>query len=252
MEPPPNNPNTVQVNEVVEPVVDKEGPLSANTYNQYAYAKMDMLLRDPMQSPPQREALIGQVRQLFQQALAVEPTNVDAYIGLESLYQHTGEVEKRLEIERKLIEMHGNNGKVWERRAVRLAQERKFDQAAEAYQKAHESDPDNRMYRIHLGFTLARAKRYEEGYKWLANSMREPEARCRLAQMMLHNQDLVQARQQLQYALQIDPQHAEARQMLLSLTTAETNTPGMGDPATLPAPLQGGNFMEPVPTGMSR
>ncbi len=154
-----------------------------------------------------------------------EPKNAEALIGLGQLYHTSGEHEKLTEIEQKLRTLHPNNAKVWGFIAVRQGQARQWDAAAESYHKAAKLDPDNRMYRIHLGFTLARAGRYEEGYAWLSKSMKEVDARYNLAQMMIHNGQIEQARQHLAFALQVDPNFKVAQDQLVAL---------MNEPATVP------------------
>ncbi len=133
------------------------------------------------------------------------------------MYQVTGEIEKQHEIERKVTAMYPEDAKVWAWVAVRQAQAKNWEPAATSYQHAVNLDPDNRMYRIHLGFTLARAKRYTEGYEWLSRSMREADARYNLAQMMIHNGDVDKARMELRLCLKADPNMTGAEELLASL-----------------------------------
>src|SRR5262249_840406 len=114
--------------------------------------------------------------------------------------------------------MHANNAKVWAWLAVRHAQAKDFDAAAEYYHQAARLDPENRMYRINLGFTLARGERYEEGYAWLSRCMKESEARYNLAMMMLDNGHREQAKKQLGLALQTDPNFKAASDQIAALS----------------------------------
>ena len=84
------------------------------------------------------------------------------------------------------------------------------------------------MYRIHLGFTLARAGRYDEGYEWLKRSMREAEARYNLAMMMIHNGDKERAREYLQAAMRADPAFVAAKDQLLALTASGSDVRSVG------------------------
>lgn len=205
-----------------DPSEKKDGPLATSSLLVFASTWVEAVKIDPNKAPPERERLLAQARQVYADVLAREPKNVEALIGLAQMYQVTGEAEKLAEIEKRMKEQHGNNAKIWAWIAVRQGQTKEWDAAAESYHMAAKLDPENRYYRIHLGFTLARAGRYEEGYAWLSRSMRETEARYNLAMMMLHNNHQDQAKQQLQFALQVDPQHKSSVDQLAALTNSGT------------------------------
>lgn len=234
--PPPPSPTSsasgkaVFVQEPEDPNSAKDGPLAANTLLLAAAYRVEVGTKDPGKSPAEREQLMSDARRLYNEVLQREPQNVDALIGLAQMYQLTGETQKLLDTEARMRDQHAGNAKVWAWIAVRQGQAREWDNAAESYHQAAKLDPDNRLYRIHLGFTLARAKRYEEGYAWLSRSMRENEARYNLAQMMLHNGDTDKARQQLEYALQIDANYKPAATQLAAM-----NSGGAAPAPTLPA-----------------
>ena len=157
------------------------------------------------------------------------PKNVDALLGLGQMYQVTGELDKLREIERRATTQHPQDAKVWAWVAVRQAQTKNWTEAAQSYHQAVKLDPENRVYRIHLGFTLARAGRYDEGYEWLSRSMREADARYNLAQMMIHNGDVDKARMELRLCLKADPKLKAAEDELASLANKSPT------PAPLPA-----------------
>lgn len=205
----------------------KTGPVSTTTMLTFADTWIDAVAKDPNKPTADRERLLAQSREVYSEILRKEPKNVDAMIGLGRMYHVSGEIEKVQEIEQKLRTQHPNNAKVWAWMAVRQGQAKQWDAAADSYHQAVKLDPDNRVYRTHLGFTLARAGRYEEGYAWLSRTMREADARFSLAQMMMHNGDTEQAKQHLAYALQVDPTFKSARDQLAALTAD-----------TAPQPLQ--------------
>ena len=114
---------------------------------------------------------------------------------------------------------------MWEAFALCQGQHRDWDDAAESYHEAVKLDPDNRMSRKNLGFTLARAGRFDEGYEWLKRVMREPEARYNLAGIMLFMNEPEKARAQLTLALRADPDFAPARERLVTITAAPAGPP---------------------------
>ena len=110
--------------------------------------------------------------------------------------------------------------------AVRAGQAKQWDAAITCYHTAAKLDPDNRVYRKHLGFTLARVGRYKEGYEWLKTSMKEADARYSLAQMQIHNGDVDVAREELVQAVAADPGFKAARDQLIALSTG-VSSPGV-------------------------
>jgi tetratricopeptide (TPR) repeat protein len=184
----------------------------------FAAVWVEAVSNDPNKPAPDRDRLLSQALQVYQELLQKDPRSVQALLGLGHLYEVTGELEKLSEVERRAKSLHPTNPKVWAWVAVHRAQAKDFEAAAECYHRATELDPDNRQYRIHLGLTLARAGRYDEGREWLVQSMREAEARYNLAKMMLHNNEPDKARIELRMAIQADPALQAAKDELLSLT----------------------------------
>jgi len=206
---------------VPEPADDgpvKDGPLSPATMLTFASVWVEAVSQDPNKPAPERDRLLSQARQAYQEVLQRDPKNVDALLGLGQLYQVTGEMDKLRDVEQRAQTQYPTNPKVWAWVAVHRAQAKDFDAAAECYHQATKLDPDNRVYRIHLGLTRARPGRYDEGREWLVRSMREAEARYNLAKMMLHNNEPEKARMELRMAIQADPTMHAAKEELLSLT----------------------------------
>jgi tetratricopeptide (TPR) repeat protein len=214
-----------------DPAVQKSGPLSPATLVVFANSWVESSLKNPNQNPAERERLLSQARQFYNEAAQREPTNVEPLLGLARMYAMTGEIEKLNSIEARLKAEHGGKAKVWAWIAVRQGQTKDWDGACENYHKAVKLEPDNRLYRTHLGFTLARAGRYEEGYAWLSRSMKETEARYNLSLMMVHNGQTEPAKQQLHYALQVDPNFKPAIDQLAMISSG-----GGSLPTTVPLP----------------
>jgi Flp pilus assembly protein TadD len=234
--PPPPSPTSTAKNSVfvAEPVDDgekKSGPVGASTKVLYANMCVDAVAKDPSRPAPDRERTLGQARQIYQEVLAGDPKNLEALTGLGEMYQVTGEQDRLAEVIARVTRFHPTDAKAWAWVAVKHGQAKNWTAAIDAYGRAVKFDPDNRTYRIHLGFTLARAARYDEGYEWLARSMREAEARYNLAMMMLHNGDAEQARIELERSLKADPNFGAAAEQLSALAA------GNARPTAEPVPL---------------
>jgi tetratricopeptide (TPR) repeat protein len=228
--PPPAPPgaNSVYVPEPMDETPAKDGPLAPSTMLLFASAWVETVAKEPNMPAGEREKRLSQARQAYQDVLHREPTNVDALLGLGEMYQVAGELGKLREVEERAKSLHPNNSKVWAWIAVREAQGKRWDTAAECYHRAVQLDPENRLYRIHLGFTLARARRYDEGYEWLRRSMRQAEARYNMAKMMLHNGDTEKAREYLHAAMLADPSFLAAKDELMALTANNSDVRSVG------------------------
>ncbi len=220
--PPPTSKNSIFVPEPANESASKDGPLASSTIILVANMRVEAVAKDPNCPAAGREANLKSAREMYQDVLAREPRNVEALLGLGTLYQVSGERDKLREIEQRATRLHANNAKVWEWAAVRQAQAKNWDAACASYQQAVKLDPENRLYRIHLGFTLARNGRYAEGYEWLSRSMKESEARYNLAKAMIHNGDEDQAKVELRLSLRADPSFKAAGDQLASLQTASS------------------------------
>jgi Flp pilus assembly protein TadD len=222
--PPPLGPNTVYVPEPADDGEERDGPLSPSTMLIFANMWVEAVSKDPNKPAADRERLIAQARQAYQEILQKEPHSVEALLGLGTLYQVTGETDKLRQVEQRAKSQHPTNAKVWAWVAVRRAQAKDFEAAIAAYHQAVTFDPENRVHMIHLGLTYARAGRYDEGRPWLLRCMREGEARYNLGMMMLHNGDKERARTEFTLVLQADPSMLAAKDQLLAMTATGAAT----------------------------
>lgn len=229
----PTTKNTVYVPEPADDGVKKDGPLAASTKLMFAYSWLEAVAIDPAKPAAERDRLLSQARQVFQEILAQDPKNVEALTGLGEMYQVTGETDRLNEVLTRATKLHPGNAKVWAWVAVKYSQAKKWDPACDAYAHALKLDPENRQYRIHMGFTLARATRYEEGYDCLSKSMRESEAHYNLAMMMIHNGDMSRARQELQMSQRADPNFSAATEKLSALLKGDLKPDSKSDLQTV-------------------
>src|SRR5207244_1685647 len=86
--------------------------------------------------------------------------------------------------------------------------------AVPCFQKALDLDPENREYMKKLGFTLARLGQTEQSLALLTRAMGAPLAHYNLARMMEHLGHCEESRHHLELALQLNPNLAQARDML--------------------------------------
>ncbi len=245
-----NTPKSVTVTEPTETAsVKKEGPLDNSTMIIYANNTVEVVARDPSRSPADRERMLSQAKSIYNDVLKKDPNNLEALMGLGSIYQVTGEADQLAAIETRAMKLHPKDGKVWSWIAIRQGKAKDWDHAAESFHKATECDPDNRMYRIQLGFTLARGRRYDEGFEWLRRSMRTHEAHFNIAQMASHNGDTGRASEELRKCLKLEPTYTHAQEMLTRINSPQQNVQpvsGQG-PTSGSVPVRPAYHSEPQP-----
>jgi tetratricopeptide (TPR) repeat protein len=214
--------NAVFVPEPPDDGEKKTGPLAPSTMLVFARTWVESVAQDPNKPAAERERLLGQARQAYADILAKDPKSLDALMGLGEMYQVTGEQDRLTDVMGRVTRLRPTDPKAWAWVAVKQAQAKNWNAAADSYGRAVKLDPDNRQYRIHLGFTLARAGRYDEGYECLAGSMREAEARYNLAMMLLHNGETERARAELERCLKADPNFGAASEKLSALAAGNS------------------------------
>lgn len=223
--------NSTFVPEPPDEAAMKEGPLAPSTMLVFAGTWVESVARDPNKPAAERERLLGQARQVYQDILAKDPKHLEALVGLGEMYLVTGEHDRLADVLGRVMRSHATDAKAWAWMAVKQGQIKNWAAAADSFARAVQLDPENRTYRIHLGFTLARGGRYDEGYGWLAKAMREAEARYNLAMMMAHNGDVERAKAELERCLKADPNFAPATEKLSALAA------GNGQPQSTAVPL---------------
>jgi Tfp pilus assembly protein PilF len=173
---------------------------------------------DPGKSVSDREALCNDARINYQKAMEKDPKHLGAMLGMARFSAVVKDRDSCKEWYARATSIHPNNAKIpYEQGKVLGAHFKDRDGAIASLHQATKLDPDNRLYRKDLGFTLAWAGRYDEGYQWLSRVMSEAEARYNVAAMMHFNGQDNQARQQLVLALKVDPKFEPSKMALASL-----------------------------------
>ena len=180
---------------------------------------------DVNRTSAERENLQNQARLFLQQVLQREPKNLEAMLGMARLYQTQQDRDKTVEWYQRAAKAYPANGDLLMEMGTAMTKVFKDrDMAIHCFHAATKVDPDNKTYRKALGFALAHAGRYEEGYAWLSRCMPHAEAHYNLARMMDHNGHHEQANQHFALAVQANPNH-ELAKMGLSGSPAEETIP---------------------------
>lgn len=198
----------------------KDGPIRVETMVVYANLRVQAAA-DENCTTQKREELCNSARLLYQQSLKREPKNYEAMLGMARMYAVVRDKDKCVEWYEHATKAYPTKGEVWYEMGKTLGSYFKDKEgAANSLHAATKLAPENRTYRTELGFTLAWAGRYDEGFAWLVRTMPEAKARYNIAGIMEHNGQVDQAKMWLAMALQADPNHEPSKQMIAALTGA--------------------------------
>jgi hypothetical protein len=194
--------------------------------------------------PPNRDELIDRARHAYQKALEKDPKNKGAMLGMARLYARMGDHDRADEMYKKYVDANPKDADARHEVALAHGQWKDWAGAVTWCEAALKLDPENRKYRKTLGFSQAMAGNWQGGLESLCEVMSEAQARHNLAGLLEHLGQPALARQQLQLAIQSDPNYAPAREFMAELD--QPAPPAAGVPATAPNPvLQAGYNPQP-------
>jgi tetratricopeptide (TPR) repeat protein len=172
---------------------------------------------DPERSQAERDHSREKARKAYEHALQLDPDNLQALVGLGQLYDSTGDHARAVATYQQALKNHGMEPALWHRLGMSHGKAKDWDQSLQCLRKAVELEPENHFFVKTLGFGLARAGHFDEGFETLKMVMGEAEAHYNLAGMLRHMNQSDSSRQHLEAALQLNPQMGKARQMLADL-----------------------------------
>lgn len=200
----------------VQPARKKNQPFKPETDIAIADVELEAAF-DESRTGTDRDRIIDVARQRFQHALSKDPKNKGALLGLAKLYTWAGDRERAAATYAEALKHHPRDAEVvfaLMRTHVRFED---WAGACKACEMALALDPENRTFRKAYGSVLARAERWDEAFESLMMVMSEGEARTHLGRMLIDTGRVPEGQQQLQVALQKDPQNETARRILAEL-----------------------------------
>jgi tetratricopeptide (TPR) repeat protein len=165
----------------------------------------------------QQMKLYDEARQLYQEALKIDPKHRDAVQGLARVYIGMGDYSHALEIYQKALDKNPKDHGLWYDMGMCYSRKKELARGLPCFQKALELEPENRQYMKTLGFTYVRLGQTEPGLAVLTRALGTALAHYNLAGMMYHMGDAEKCREHLNLALQINPDLEQAREMLAAL-----------------------------------
>jgi tetratricopeptide (TPR) repeat protein len=164
-----------------------------------------------------QELLRDQARQLYQQALEIEPENLEALHALARMYSLIPDHDRAVATYQRALKAHPRQADLWYDLGMYHSQCKEWEPAIQSLGQAVACEPENRFFANTLGFCLARAGRYEESLACFQKTVSPAKAHYNLARMLVHMNQTDLGKEHLRQAIEADPQLEEARQMLAQL-----------------------------------
>lgn len=172
---------------------------------------------DAAKSQPEAQArLRDDARKAYQQALKLDPNNLEASRRLGQLYAKNGDFERAHEVYKKVMAKHPKDATLWYDLAMCHKRRHDFNESVRCLNKALELDPENREYQKKLGFTLAWMGHHDQGLTWLTRAQGPAEAHLNVARVLGLKDQVELARHHLKLARGQDGELLPQAQALLS------------------------------------
>lgn len=167
--------------------------------------------------PNVRQNYFEQAKRVFQAALAQDPKNAQAMLGMARVHEKQGNLPLACQQYDQLLTQCSQDASVHHEYGRLLARNRQWPQAANCFTQAATLDPNNSTYHRDAGFSLAMAGRFEDSAAFFRRSVSEGQACFRVAQAAKHLKRDDVCRAYLIRAIQSEPQMQEAVAMLQEL-----------------------------------
>jgi Tfp pilus assembly protein PilF len=194
-----------------------------------------------MAEGPKRQHQYDQAIAGYKQALEIDPTLSMATIHLARLHEKLGQMPLALGVYEAGLKNNPKDAGLWCELGMFHGRQKRFDKSIECLERAVELEPQNQVYSNNLGWSLARAGRFDQSFEHFAKTLGPARAHYNLALMARHLGDEALCRQHLAAALRLEPQLAEARKMLEEPMPARGDDPqvlqaGFDNEASVPTP----------------
>ena len=191
-------------------------PASADTLAAIANTQVEAAF-DEKTAAGSKEGLLDLARKGYQKALKQDPKCKTALLGLAGLYARMGDRDKAVEMYKKYLTLYPKDADVAHEVALAHARWKDWNGAVAWCEYALKIDPENRAVKKTLGFSLAFAGQWDDGFAVLCQIMPEAQVRHNLAGLLDQMGHPDAAKVQLQLAVKADPNYAPAQGFLAEL-----------------------------------
>jgi tetratricopeptide (TPR) repeat protein len=177
---------------------------------------------EPARTPEDQVKLRDEARVAYQEALRLDPNNLNAYRALGRVYTQADHYEQALETYKKGLAHQPKSVELWLEMGQCHNRKKDWPEALVCFQKALELEPESRKVLTALGLTLARTGQVEQSLVYLTRASSSAIAHYNLARMQVHLNQPEQARVHLAVALRENPNFADARELQARLDRGPT------------------------------
>jgi tetratricopeptide (TPR) repeat protein len=161
--------------------------------------------------------LRDEARNAYQNALKLDPNNLEAQRCLGALYVKTSDFERATDVYKKALSKNPNEAVLWYEFGLCHLRRKDFAESVRCLTKALEIDPENSSYLVKMGFTLAWMNQLDKGLDYLTRAQGAAQAHYNMARILLQRDQTQLARYHLTLALQRNSQMTEAAELLSTL-----------------------------------
>jgi tetratricopeptide (TPR) repeat protein len=170
----------------------------------------------------------------YQKALEKSPRDPMILVNFGRLYDGQGDLRSAEVLYQQALQAAPDNCAVLNSLGICYAKQGNLDTALSYIYRATQLQPQNTRYRNNMANVLTDAGRINEAYAQLVTVHGEAGAHYNLGYMLSHQGKKVEARRELELALQANPNMEQARTMLNSLVPAATPAPSFGANIDIP------------------
>lgn len=199
------------------PAVDRHDPLQLSQGTGPATPELFV----SMAALSERTGDGAQARQLYHQALRLEPQSVDAMLGMARLEDREGRLEAALQWYQNAAVTEPQNAVVANDYGLCLARAGRVDEALAPLAQAVRLDPAKPLYRNNLAKVLVALDRPAEAAAQLAAVHEPARVNYNMAVLLLEQDRIAEAARCLQVATTMDPQFTEANDLLAEMTEGD-------------------------------
>jgi tetratricopeptide (TPR) repeat protein len=212
-----------------EPVVvakEKRKPgrgMKPETEVQMAHVEVEAAFQEG-KTATERDQLTDVARQRYQKALAADPKNREAQIGMARLYALAGDKDRAIAAYQAAIKQHPKDHQLVHKLAGTQAKFEDWAGAADSCRLALSLDPENRTYVKTLGLCQAQMNQWADAQATLERVMAQPQALYILGRVLIDLNRLDEAKLYLTEAVKQNPEYAVANRVLADLNAGRVNT----------------------------
>jgi tetratricopeptide (TPR) repeat protein len=171
-------------------------------------------------NPEMQSRLRDEARKAYQQALKIDPNNLEAARCLAAVYLKANDYDRAFDIYKKAMAKHPKDASLWYDVGLAHHRRKDFPESVRCITKALEMDPENRDYMKKLGFTLAWMGQIDQGLAYLTRAQGKALAHCNIARVLIERDQTQQARTHIAIAHRENPNLPEANALLAWLDNA--------------------------------